>query len=114
MRYMLLICSEEAGYAKFTEADMGRLMADYEKLTSDLKTAGALVCADRLQPTGTATTVRVRGGKTLTTDGPFAETKEQLGGHYTIEAKDLDEALAWAARVPTAHYGSVEVRPVWE
>jgi hypothetical protein len=114
MRYMLLINSDESGYATMTEEDGTKLMAAYGEFTSDLKKAGALVGSDRLQPTTTATTVRVRDGKTLTTDGPFAETKEQFGGYYTIEVKDLDEALTWAAKVPSATYGSVEVRPVWE
>ncbi len=114
MRYMLLINSEESHYETMTEEDGAKLMADYGTFTSDLQKAGALVGSDRLQPSTTATTVRVRDGQTLTTDGPFAETKEQFGGYYTIEVKDLDEALTWAARVPSATYGSVEVRPVWE
>jgi hypothetical protein len=114
MRYMLLINSEESREENMTEQDGAKLMAAYGKFTSDLQEAGALVGSDRLQPTTTATTVRVRNGQTLTTDGPFAETKEQLGGYYLINAKDLDDALQWAARVPTASDGSVEVRPVWE
>ena len=114
MRYMLLINSEESREANMTEEDGAKLMAAYGKFTSDLQEAGALVGSDRLQPTTTATTVRVRNGQTLTTDGPFAETKEQLGGYYIINAKDLDDALQWAARVPSANDGSVEVRPVWE
>ena len=114
MRYMLSINSDESRYETMTEEDGAKLMADYGTFTSDLQKAGALVGSDRLQPSSTATTVRVRNGQTLTTDGPFAETKEQFGGYYTIEVKDLDEALTWAARVPSATYGSVEVRPVWE
>ena len=114
MRYMLLINSEESREANMTEEDGAKLMAAYGKFTSDLQEAGALVGSDRLQPTTTATTVRVRNGQTLTTDGPFAETKEQFGGYYLINAKDLDDALQWAARVPSAADGSVEVRPVWE
>ena len=114
MRYMLLINSDESRYETMTEEDGAKLMADYGTFTSDLQEAGALVGSDRLQPSTTATTVRVREGQTLTTDGPFAETKEQFGGYYTIDVKDLDEALKWAARVPSATYGSVEVRPVWE
>ena len=113
MRYMLLINSDESHYETMTEEDGSKLMAAYGTFTSDLQKTGALVGSDRLQPSATATTVRVRDGKTLTTDGPFAETKEQFGGYYTIEVKDLDEALTWAARVPSATYGSVEVRPVW-
>jgi len=114
MRYMLLINSDESCYETMTEEDGAKLMADYGTFTSYLQKAGALVGSDRLQPSTTATTVRVRDGQTLTTDGPFAETKEQFGGYYTIEVKDLDEALTWAARVPSATYGSIEVRPVWE
>ena len=114
MRYMLLINSEEAREANMTEEDGAKIMAAYGKFTTDLQDAGAYVGADRLQPTTMATTVRVRNGQTLTTDGPFAETKEQLGGYYIINAKDLDDALQWAARVPSATDGSVEVRPVWE
>jgi hypothetical protein len=114
MRYMLLINSEESREENMSEQDGAKLMAAYGKFTTDLQEAGALVGSDRLQPTTTATTVRVRNGQTLTTDGPFAETKEQLGGYYLINAKDLDDALQWAARVPTASDGSVEVRPVWE
>ena len=114
MRYILLINSEESREEHMTEQDGAKLMAAYGKFTTDLQEAGAFVGSDRLQPTTTATTVRVRNGQTLATDGPFAETKEQLGGYYLIDAKDLDDALQWAARVPTASDGSVEVRPVWE
>lgn len=114
MKYMLLIQSDESGYAKMSEEAMGKLMGAYGQFAEEIQSAGACIAGHRLQPTQTATTVRVRDGKTLTTDGPFAETKEQFGGYYLIEAKDLDEAIAWAAKVPTAEYGSVEVRPVWE
>jgi hypothetical protein len=114
MQYMLLIHSDESVYPKMSEADTKKLMDDYWKFTEDLQKAGALVASHRLQPTQTATTVRVRKGETMMTDGPFAETKEQFGGYYLIEAKDLDEALKWAARIPTAKYGSVEVRPIWD
>lgn len=112
MRYMLLINSEESYYETVSEAEMGQLMADYMAFE---KEAGDIVEAShRLQPTPTATTVRVRNGDISTTDGPFAETKEAFGGYYLIDVKDLDEAIAWAAKIPTAAYGSVEVRPVWE
>jgi hypothetical protein len=112
MRYLLLIYSDPAYYAKLSEQDMGQLMAAYGKFSQDV--APKTQDAARLQPTATATTVRVRNGDLMTTDGPFAETKEELGGYYLIEAKDLDEAIAVAAKVPTAEYGSIEVRPVWE
>ncbi len=114
MRYMLLINSEESREENMSEQDGAKLMAAYGKFTGDLQKAGAFVNADRLHPTTTATTVRVRNGQTLATDGPFAETKEQFGGYYLIDVKNLDDALNWAARVPSAADGSVEVRPVWE
>ena len=114
MKYLLMICSEEAGYEKFSEEDMGKLMADYGTFTEELAQSGSLLGGERLRPTPTATTVRVRNGETSTVDGPFAETKEQLGGFYMIEAKDLDEAIAWAAKIPSAADGSIEVRPIME
>jgi len=114
MKYLLMICSEEAGYEKFSEEDMGKLMADYGVYTEALQEAGNLVGAERLKPTTTATTVRVRNGEASTIDGPFAETKEQMGGYYLVDVKDLDEAIAWAGKCPTAKYGSIEIRPVWE
>lgn len=88
------------------------VMAAYGTYTEDLNKSGKFVAGEALQPIATATTVRVRDGKTQTTDGPFAETKEQLGGFYLVEAKDLDEAIAWGARIPGAKWGSIEVRPV--
>ena len=114
MRYMLLINSPESYYATQTPEQMGELMAAYGQFQQEIEAAGVHRESNRLQPTSTATTVRVRNGKAATTDGPFAETKEQFGGYYTLDVKDLDEAIAWAAKIPTAKYGSVEVRPVWE
>ena len=114
MLYLLLINDDESQFPKLSPEQIGQLMADYAAFTEGLQNAGALVAAHRLQPTSTAKTVRVRSGKTLATDGPFAETKEQLGGYYLIEAKNMEEALAWAAKVPSARDGSVEVRPIWE
>jgi hypothetical protein len=110
MQYLLLIYSAESDDAT---QDNTQLMVDYNAFTQGIVQSGAFKSADRLKPVATATTVRVRDGKTLTTDGPFAETREQLGGYYLVEAKDLDEATAIAAKVPTARYGSIEVRPVW-
>jgi len=110
MQYMLLIYSAESDDAN---QDQATIMSEYGAFTQGIVQSGAFKSADRLKPVGTATTVRVREGKTLTTDGPFAETREQLGGYYLIEAKDLDEATAIAAKVPTAKHGSIEVRPVW-
>ena len=114
MRYLLLIHDVEADFAKMPPAEMDQLMGDYRKFSEQLKQAGAYVTGQRLRPTTTATTIRVRNGETLATDGPFAETKEQLGGFYLIQAADLDEAMAWAAKIPSAKIGSIEVRPIWE
>ena len=113
MQYLLLIYSNEAAVAAMDKATMNALMADYQEFTKSIIQAGHFKAADRLRPTSTATTVRIRDGKTLRTDGPFAETREQLGGFYLVEAKDLDEATAIAARIPGAKIGSIEVRPTW-
>jgi hypothetical protein len=112
MQYLLLIYGNEADWAARGEADSKAMIHEYRTFTQSIIQGGQFKAGDALKPTSTATTVRVRGGKTLTTDGPFAETREQLGGYYLIEAKDLDEAIAIAARVPTAKYGSIEVRPI--
>jgi hypothetical protein len=113
MQYLLMIYSNEAEYAKLDAATGQKMMAEYGEFTQSIVKSGNFKAGDRLQPASTATTVRVRDGKVLTTDGPFAETREQLGGYYLIEAKDLDAALAIAARIPGARYGSIEVRPIW-
>jgi len=110
MQYMLLIYATESVEGAL---DQGAIMAEYGVFTQGIVESGAFKAADRLKPVATATTVRIRDGKTLSTDGPFAETREQLGGYYLVEAKDLDEAVAIAAKIPTARYGAVEVRPVW-
>ena len=110
MQYLLMIYSAESEDA---QQSAEQLMADYGAFTQGIVQSGAFKSADRLRPVSAATTVRVRDGKTLTTDGPFAETREQLGGYYLIEAKDLDQAVGIAAKVPTARYGSIEVRPIW-
>lgn len=114
MKYLLLIYDDEKGWTKLTEKQQQEGMALYMKLTQDLKNSGHWVASHQLQPIATATTVRERDGKRLVTDGPYAETREQLGGFYLIEAKNLDEALSIAARVPSAKWGVVEVRPVVE
>jgi hypothetical protein len=114
MRYMLLIYDVEAEWAAMTQEEKGKVFGEYMAFTEDMKARGAYIAGAPLQPTATATTVRVREGRAATTDGPFAETREQLGGYYLVEAKDLDEALAFAARIPGARVGSVEVRPVLE
>jgi hypothetical protein len=112
MKYMLLIYERESDWAALSEQEQGRIFQEYGVFTKSIRESGNYVAGDALQPTSTATTVRVRDGKKMTTDGPFAETREQLGGYYLIEAKDLDEALAIAARIPSARAGSIEVRPV--
>ena len=112
MQYLLLIYANEADEAAMAPVAHGQMMAAYGSFTRDLVTSGKFKAGDALQPTSTATTVRVRDGKTLTTDGPFAETREQLGGYYLVEATDLDDAIAIAARIPGAAHGSVEIRPV--
>jgi hypothetical protein len=110
MQYMLLIYETEG--RKLAPNEQNQLMQEYMAFTQDIVKAGKFKAGDPLEPTSTATTVRVRNGKTATIDGPFAETKEQLGGYYIVEANDLDEAIAIAARIPGARTGSIEVRPV--
>src|SRR5689334_3883687 len=114
MRYLLTIYADESRYATMTPEDSARLMADYGAFGEEAQAAGVLLGGEGLQPTATATTVRVRDGETLFTDGPFAETREQLGGYYLLECADLDEAARWAAKIPGARTGSVEVRPVMD
>ena len=113
MQYMILIYSDESTYGRMSEAEMGELMGQYGAFHEEIAASGKMLGANRLCPTQTATTIRLRDGQVATTDGPFAETKEQLGGYYVVEAADLDEALVWAQKVPSASYGSIEVRPVW-
>jgi hypothetical protein len=112
MKYLLTIYQNEAEFGKMDAAARKGLTAQYGAYTQSIIQSGHFKAGDGLQPTTTATTVRVRDGKTLTTDGPFAETREQLAGYYLVEAKDLDDALSVAARIPGAKTGSVEVRPV--
>jgi hypothetical protein len=117
MQYLLMIYSseaEEAATLAKNGGDESALMAEYGAFTQGIIKSGAFKNANRLRPTSEATTVRVRDGKTLTTDGPFAETREALGGYYQVEAANLDEAIAIAARIPTARSGSIEVRPLYE
>jgi hypothetical protein len=112
MQYMLLIYDDEKALAGMSEQDRGSLMQEYFQYTNELREAGAMVSGAPLQSTQTATTVTVRDGEQVTTDGPFAETKEQLGGYYLIEADSLDEALEWAKKIPSARIGKIEVRPL--
>ena len=115
MRYLVLIYDEASANPSPEPPDMaviGAVMEEYNAYSKMLRDSGAYVAGEALQPVTTATTIRNRNGETLTTDGPFAETKEALGGFYLIEAKDLDEALALGAACPGAKYGSIEVRPI--
>ena len=112
MNYLLLIYADESELASARQADANGMHAAYRAFTEGIAASGVLRAGDALEGVATATTVRVRGGETVVTDGPFAETKEQLGGFYVLDCKDLDEALAWAAKIPTAKSGCVEIRPV--
>ena len=113
MQYMLLIHADEAGFGALSQAEVGQAMAAYGAYGEALQKAGAMVHNARLQPSAASTTVRLANGKSEVLNGPYAETREQMGGYYMIEVVDLDAALAWAARCPGASHGSVEVRPVW-
>jgi len=114
MKYMLLIYHDEPSWNAVPEAERQQIYLEYRKLRADLQSSGQYVTGSQLQPISTATSVRVRDGKELVTDGPFAETHEQLGGYFLIEAKNLDEATAIAARIPSARTGTIEVRPLVE
>jgi hypothetical protein len=114
MRYALLICTEESVEAAMSQAEGEAQMVGYMKFGEEMTKRGVLTGGERLRPTTDATTVRVRNGEVVASDGPFAETKEQIAGFYLIEAKDLDEAIEVAAQIPGAQAGSIEVRPVWE
>jgi hypothetical protein len=115
MQYLLMIYSNEAEYAKLDPATSKKMTEEFETFTKDIVQSGNYKAGDRLRPASTATTVRVKDGKVINIDGPYAETREQLGGYYLVEAKDLDAALGIAARIPSVRhgYGSIEVRPIW-
>ena len=114
MQYMLLIYSDDKAWANLPKEEMGSMYQAYMNFTKEIVASGAMRGGSELKPITTATTVRVRNGKTVNTDGPFAETKEQLGGYYLIEVPSLDEALKWAAKCPGSWGGSIEVRPLQE
>jgi hypothetical protein len=113
MQYMLTLYSDETAWPKMTEDEKKQGYAAYMAYSEALKQAGALKGSGRLQPTSTATTVRSVNGKSQVLDGPYAETKEQLGGYFLIDVADLDAAISWAARCPGSRHGVVEVRPIW-
>ena len=113
MQYLLMLYVNETGWPKLSKAEQEQGMAAYIAYTEALTKAGALKGTNRLQPSSAATTVRITNGKTQVLDGPYADSKEQLGGYYLIDVPDLDAALSWAARCPTVGHGVVEVRPLW-
>lgn len=112
MQYLLLIYEDEKIWGGYSEAQAGAILDEYRTFTQDIVQSGHFKAGEALQPTGTARTVRVRDGETITSDGPFAETREQLGGYYLVEAKDMEEALAIGKRIPAAKSGIIEVRPI--
>ena len=114
MRYLLLIYQNEAEHAKLSQEALGAEYGAYAAFGEEVQKRGVFLNGEALMPVNTATTVQVRGGKTLTTDGPFAETKEQLGGYYLLNCKDLDEAIEFATSIPAATDGSIEIRPIME
>ena len=114
MRYLMLICTDESADEASSPAEQAASFAEYGVFMEEMGKRGVLQGGERLRPTADATTVRVRDGETVTSDGPFAETKEQVGGYFMIDCKDLDEAIEVAAKIPGARSGSIEVRPIWE
>ena len=114
MKYLCLIYDDEKNIMGMPKHESETLMRDYGAFTEGIKASGHLLASHRLQPIHTASTVRVRNGKVSATDGPFAETKEQLGGFYQVDARDLNDAIQVASRIPSARYGSIEVRRIWE
>jgi hypothetical protein len=114
MKYLCLIYDDEKKMSQMSKADGDKMMGEYYAFTEDVEKSGRYVAGEALPPVQTATTVRVRGRKMSTTDGPFAETREQLGGFYYINAKDLNDAIQIAAKIPSARTGSIEVRPIME
>ena len=113
MKYIALIYDDETRWETGSEEDRAAVYARYGELSEDMRAAGVLVDANELTPTRDATTVRVREAEALVTDGPYAEVKEALGGYYLLECDSMDDALDWAARIPTAERGAIEVRPVY-
>ncbi len=114
MRYALLICTDEQAEAATSPEENATLMEEYNAFAAEMAGRGVLRGGERLRPTTDATTVRVRDGEVVVSDGPFAETKEQMGGYFIVDCKDLDEAIDVASKIPGARHGSIEVRPIWE
>jgi hypothetical protein len=114
MRYLLMICTDESSTAAMSPEEGQAVMAEYGAFAEEMAARGVLQGGERLQPTTDATSIQVRGGKVLTVDGPFAETKEQVGGYFVVDCRDLDEAIEVAAKIPGARLGTIEVRPIWD
>ncbi len=114
MRYVLMICNDETGQQALSPEEESALMGEYGAFAEEMGRRGVLQGGERLRPTTDSTTVRVRDGEVLTSDGPFAETKEQIGGYFIVDCKDLDEAIEVASQIPGARHGTIEVRPIWE
>ena len=114
MRYLLMIYTDELGETALAPEEERAMLGQYRAFFEEGMAAGVIQGGDRLRPTSAATVVRVRDGETLATDGPYADTKEQLGGYFILECADLDDALKWAAKIPGARHGAIEVRPVWD
>jgi len=114
MKYVLLIYGAEKAWASLPKQEQERIFNDYMTFSEELAKSGKMGACEPLEPTSTATTLRVRNGKAVPTDGPFADTKEQLGGFYVVDVKDLNEAMEWAAKIPDALTGSIEIRPVMD
>ena len=111
MKYMLLIYDREQDWLSLSDAEKGAIYAEYMQFSQDIRESGHYISGSQLHPIASATSVRIRNNEQIVTDGPFAETHEQLGGYYLIEAKDLDEATAIASRIPSARFGTIEIRP---
>jgi hypothetical protein len=114
MRYMLMVCNDETAIEAVSPEEGSALLAEYGAFGEEIAGRGVLLADGRLRPTTAATTVQVRDGEVLVADGPFAETKEQIGGFYLVDCEDLDEAIEVASKIPGARFGTVEVRPIWE
>ena len=114
MRYLMMICADESAIGAMSSEEGSAILAEYGQFAEEMGKRGILQGGERLRPTADATTVSVRDGEVLTSDGPFAETKEQMGGYFLVDCKDLDEAIDVAAKIPAARHGSIEVRPIWE
>lgn len=113
MKYLLLMYADESIVSKYSKEAFQAVAKTWAEFVQEMSESGVLISNSGLAPVASATTIRVRNDKTMITDGPFAETHEQLGGYFLVDCKDLDEAIRWARKIPTAKYGSIEIRPLW-